>query len=1238
MVYFQVQSNRKSEMAVRGIHMSHFAMARVLHALIFLLFSSQAFSYTLSGTVANLLGPFPDVQVEIKNFSDNALAGQTITDTNGEYSISNVVDGNYSITLSPPAGSGYPIYLQLGLSISGADRVWDYKFGLATFELSGTITDDQGQPLQGVDVRVNSSTQGSTSTDANGHYSLTLQNGIYTVQLSSGFLPLSGSTRLPSEAWSVRAVSGLELLDHTTFDYVLPFIQWQGQVVDENGLALSDVNLARSLLNSDDFQLEGSTTLTTDANGNFSMMVLPGNYNLSLFHIDTQYLPQILNEDLSVDVSRTYTLPYSRILSGTITDDQGQGLQGVQVHVLNPTNMAEVQVALTDASGAYSMAIGNDIYNIFLASEPSGVAGSTRLPTGGWIVMRAATGLTVNGDTIFDYSIPFIEWQGQVIDENGAAISGVTVTRSGTQNADYRLFGNSKTTTDASGNFRMMVLPGSYALTLSPPTADHEPKSITETLSAHSVKIYTLPFTKLLSGTITDINGQALQGVQVFANGTTPAQTVTNLAGYYRLQLASGSYNLALSGDSNVVSGSNKLPTENWQIKRAASGLPVNGDSTFDFAIPFVRLSGYAVDENGVGIAGVHIARELMNSADYSLLPGNTQTAADGSFEMYMLPFNDYQLSFTADAQSGFIPTTIGHYPVTTDETLISILSLTDYYVPVFVSGPSVTFITNSIAWIHWQSNEPTTAQLNIVSPAITQNQDQFGLTQGLLLDGLDVNASHDANLDIIDAGDNAHPSEFTITGNTRLIDTVPSLLNTEWAAISDTEALLNVSTSEPVTINLLYGTTADNLDQQVNLDQANTLHWITLNELQAQTDYYYRLKLIDAESRERWSRVQTFTTVAEADTLPPLITTAPAVESISDSSAVVYWETDEPTRGGVSFNDGSSYALIKEDNYSKHHTLVLNNLTPATTYFITVSSSDVSGNGPTLSETIEIMTAAIPVTTSLSFVQPASLVASATQSDQVTLQWLSNEFCRAEVWWGTDSASLNYRSEIDGLATSRSVVMGGLNENTLYYFEVHVFSRDGSVEIVSPVVSATTAVSNDSDADGYTDSEDALPNVAGEWKDNDGDGIGDIADTDDDNDGIGDLWEFENGLNRLDASDASSDADQDGLTAVAEFEAGTDPNNADSDSDGIPDKEEVNVGLDPLDGSDANQDLDGDGVTNLDEYLAGTDIANAPSSPSPSSGGGGGVLDWLNLLTVFMGLFLYRGLPLFRSATIKLR
>ena len=84
-----------------------------------------------------------------------------------------------------------------------------------------------------------------------------------------------------------------------------------------------------------------------------------------------------------------------------------------------------------------------------------------------------------------------------------------------------------------------------------------------------------------------------------------------------------------------------------------------------------------------------------------------------------------------------------------------------------------------------------------------------------------------------------------------------------------------------------------------------------------------------------------------------------------------------------------------------------------------------------------------------------------------------------------------------------------------------------------------------DSDGDGVADDQDAFPNDPDESVDTDGDGLGNNSDTDDDDDGMPDIWEITNGLDPLNADDATQDKDGDGATNLEEYQLGGDPNDA---------------------------------------------------------------------------------------------
>jgi hypothetical protein len=143
-----------------------------------------------------------------------------------------------------------------------------------------------------------------------------------------------------------------------------------------------------------------------------------------------------------------------------------------------------------------------------------------------------------------------------------------------------------------------------------------------------------------------------------------------------------------------------------------------------------------------------------------------------------------------------------------------------------------------------------------------------------------------------------------------------------------------------------------------------------------------------------------------------------------------------------------------------------------------------------------------------------------------------------------------------------------------------------------------------DDDNDGVIDEDDALPLDPAETMDTDLDGIGNNADNDDDGDGVTDEDDAlpldatndsdgDGIANNLDAfpldATETADADSDGVGDNSDAYPNNNLYALDSDNDGMPDAWERRYGLDPNDSSDASSDVDNDGVSALDEFLAGT-------------------------------------------------
>ena len=172
-------------------------------------------------------------------------------------------------------------------------------------------------------------------------------------------------------------------------------------------------------------------------------------------------------------------------------------------------------------------------------------------------------------------------------------------------------------------------------------------------------------------------------------------------------------------------------------------------------------------------------------------------------------------------------------------------------------------------------------------------------------------------------------------------------------------------TTDEPSSSDVHFGATEALGDTVVSPPGAFTRdHQVVLTGLAADTLYFFAVASTDPDGNgPTTSATVSLRTSAVPDRLAPQITSGPTIVAATHDTLTVVWTTDEPASSGVSYNDGSTFFLVSDDQLSTRHQVTLAALRPATTYHITVSSTDLTGNGPTLGGPIDGTTLASPDT-----------------------------------------------------------------------------------------------------------------------------------------------------------------------------------------------------------------------------------------------------------------------------------
>jgi len=890
----------------------------------------------------------------------------------------------------------------------------------------------------------------SSTTDASGGYSLSLSPGTYDLRLT----PPAGS------GYDVQTVQNVVIADADKRDDIVLIAK--GGAVAGHVRGYGAVGLAGVQVEARD-NSTGATigSATTDDEGKYQLNIGSGTYYFYLYPYTQQpagvpngyWYEQLYNQTITGSTTLDFALPVAKV-QGTVTDSTGAPEPNVSIAARGngyngSTYTYYTASTQTDGDGHYEILVFTGSSNAFTVT-PSAPLGTL-----------VQSGVSVTGDMTQDFVLSeAIVVSGHVRGYGAAGLAGVRVeardNSTGTTVAG--------TTTDSEGKYELNLGLGTYYFYLYPytqqptgaPNGYWYTQLYNQTITASETLDFDLPVAKV-QGTVTDSSNAPVPNVSIAARGNSyDGSTYT----YYTASAqadGNGHYEiLVFTGASNTFTVTPSAPLGTL----VQGSVAVTADMTRDFVLSdAITVSGTVRGHGASGLAGVRV--EARDNSTGTTVGGATTddqgkyqlNMGSGTYYFYLYPYTQQPTG----APNGYWYTQLYNQTITGSKTLDFDLPVAEVQGTVTDSNgapvPNVSIAARGNSYdgslyTYYTASAQTDTSGHYDLMVFTGTGTGFTVTpppaSGFSATALDnVAVSGDfAQTIILESPDLSPP----------IIVAGPTVVH-----LSDTSVSINWETNEPANSLVDYGIGGLTL----SASSANLVikHEVTLTGLAVSTVYQYRVSSTDGSGNgPTTSAVLTFRTEdPPGDITPPVITAGPTVTSIGQTTAIVTWSTDEPASTVVHYGTSSGLGTdATVAGFTVNHQTTLSNLTPGTTYFYVVASTDPDGNGPTSSAQASFTTAAIPDTTPPLILSGPKV----TDTTDTTLK----------VVWTTDEAATSGVSYNDGttyfvvsdatLVTSHEVVLASLNPATTYHITVSSKDLAGNGPTLGGPIDGTTLAS----------------------------------------------------------------------------------------------------------------------------------------------------------------------------------
>ena len=375
-------------------------------------------------------------------------------------------------------------------------------------------------------------------------------------------------------------------------------------------------------------------------------------------------------------------------------------------------------------------------------------------------------------------------------------------------------------------------------------------------------------------------------------------------------------------------------------------------------------------------------------------------------------------------------------------------LTVTDETPPVVTNiVTTVTLVSPGVsdATVVWDTNELTTSEIVYVragDPSNLVEVEDLALksTHSLTLSGLiqDTYAffvfAEDA------AGNRVTSARYTFVVG----DTTPPVI-TPIVPSNETEngARLTWSTNEDTVCSLRY--VGGGQDATIPIAGSRTSHVLQLNGLLPDTDYTATVTAVDTGGNTA-QRSGPFSTTPGTTIDPPVITSGPTVQFVTDTSANITWTTDRSATSSVIYGtESGSYPLTATNaGLFQQHSVNLTGLLPSQNYFFVATGGD-SETPPNVYTSPEGSFLSNPTPIGGSLLNSGDLIANLELD--LPLGVSAGETYMAHVVVPLiDPADIGINWEVDGAVVQREVVSYKPDHST-------ITDAVNAVEIIFPVV-----------------------------------------------------------------------------------------------------------------------------------------------------------------------------------------